>query len=125
MQGEQPELVTVGWAYGMPEASLALSLLESHGIRAFSQSWYMLTVDWTLSHALGGIALCVPASQRSAAMEILADFVPTRRRRPLWWLLVMVLIWGWAGFPPPPSGFALAGPRPAQTRTTAPLPEPA
>mgnify|MGYP000583428482 CR=1 FL=1 len=125
MQGEQPELVTVGWAYGMPETALALSLLESHGIRAFPQSWYMLTVDWTLSHALGGIALCVPASQRAAAAEILADCVPTRRRRPLWWLAVMVMIWAWVGFPPPPTGFVLAGPRPAQIRTATPLPDPA
>ena len=125
MEGEQPELVTVGWAYGMAEASLTLSYLEGHGVKAFPQSWYMLTVDWTLSHALGGIALCVPASQRGAALEILADFAPIRRKRSLWWLLVMVLIWGWAGFPPPPSGFALAGPRPTQSRPAEPLPEPA
>lgn len=125
MLGSQPGPVTVGWAYGMAEASLALSFLEGQGIKTFPQTWYMLTVDWSLSHALGGMELCVPASQRAAAETLLADFGPTRRRRPMWWLLIMVLIWAWASLPPPPTGFAVAVTRPAQTRGVAPLPQPA
>jgi hypothetical protein len=125
MQGEHPGLVTVGWAYGMPEAAMARALLESHGIMVFAQSWYTLTVHWHLSHAFGGIALCVPGSQRDAALEILADFVPARRKRGLWRLLVAVLVWVWLGFPPPPTGFILAGLRPAPARATTPLTGPA
>lgn len=119
MAQERCELVTVGWAYGMPEAALALSLLKSHGVRAFPQSWYTLTMHWHLTHALGGIALCVPASQRGVALEILADFEPTRRKRALWRILVMVLVWVWVALPPPPSSFVLAGPRPAPSRVAA------
>ena len=77
----KPELVTVGWAYGVAEAGLAISLLEASGIKVFPHCWYTATFQWHLTHALGGVELQVPAAQAENALDLLAGFQPTSRPR--------------------------------------------
>ncbi len=112
--------VTVGWAYGQAEAALAVALLGSAGIRAFPHTWSVATVQWHWTHALGGIALQVPADQAADAAELLADNPIVRRPRHwLWRLLVAavaVAVLFWVSIPPPPSGFFPAALRPASGR---------
>lgn len=118
------DLVTVGWAYGQADLALAAALLGSAGIRAFPHSWYMASVDWAKTHALGGIALQVPAEQAADALTLLDENPITRRPRSwLWRLLaaavsvaVLVLI----AIPPPSTGFFAAALRPAPARAATP-----
>jgi len=114
------DFVTVGWAYGQADAALAVALLGSAGIPAFPHTWYVASVQWHWTHALGGIALQVPAAQAADAIALLADNPIVRRPRHwLWRLLVAVaavMVLLWVGFPPPPSGFFPATQRPASGR---------
>jgi len=113
-------LVTVGWAYGQAEAGLAMALLGSAGIRVFADTWYLASMNWTLTHAFGGIALQVPASEAKEAAAILAEFPIARRPRPwsrrLLGGAVMLAVFLTLGFPPPPYGLHARRLRPAVSR---------
>ncbi|MEQ9607150.1 MAG: hypothetical protein RLN99_05725 [Kiloniellaceae bacterium] len=114
----QSELTTIGWAYGQAEAGLAMAMLGASGIRVVPHSYAMASVQWDLTHALGGIALQVPAGQAGDAAAILAGQSMMRRPR-TWWRRLLAAVAFIAVFlafnvPPPATGFytaALATPR--------------
>jgi len=120
----QRELVTVGWAYGPAEAALVTALLLASGITVFPHSWYLATIRWDWTHALGGIELKVPAGQADDARALLAQNPVARRPRHwLWHILVAVVavaVLYFVNIPPPASGFFFAG-RPAYARQQEPL----
>jgi hypothetical protein len=80
-------------------------------------------VQWHWTHALGGIALLVPADQAADAAELLAEFPITRR--PQSWLrrllagAVMAAVFLLVSVPPPPSGFFPTILRPVSGRLAA------
>lgn len=125
---QNSEMITVGRAYGTAEAALAMSMLEAYGIKVLPPSWYHMSVNWHLTHALGGIELRVPAAQTGDALEILAGFQVTSRPKSLLRrlfvasiaLIVLVL----TNFPPPPSGFFVAALRRVPPRSSAPATNP-
>jgi hypothetical protein len=109
MASVSDELVIVGWAYGLGEGAVVVSSLESAGIHVLAHSRQMVSVSWHLAHALGGVALCVPASQAAAAHQILAQIEPSSSGRTnVLRALLAVFVFLWFGVPPPPSGFFLA-----------------
>ena len=120
----QSELVTVGWAHGVSEAALVSALLGSSGIRVFPHTWYMASVRWDWTHALGGIELKVPASQAADAKALLNVCPILRRRRHwLWRLLVAIVAIGvlyLVNIPPPASGFFAASRRPVASPAAEP-----
>lgn len=120
---KQSELVTVGWAYGQAEAGLAMALLDAAGIEAFPHSWYTASVQWSLTHALGGIALLVPAGQAGEASDLLAAHPIARRPRSLLQRVltaaVAIAVLAWAGIPPPGTGLCAAALRPARAQVAA------
>ena len=68
-------LVTVGWYMHPFDAHIARGLLESEGIPAFLHSIHHASINWTITLALGGIRLQVPAGVADEAIEVLeADF---------------------------------------------------
>lgn len=116
------DLVTVGWAYGQPDASLAMAMLRSAGIPVYVQSYYTLSVAWHWTQAFGGMAVQVPASQAAAAAEILADFQGTSSRwRKLHYLFLALIVFFWIGLPPPSNGFCVNGRRPMHSGDSASL----
>jgi len=101
-----------------------MAMLRTAGIPVFAQSLHFLSVGWDHSHALGGIAIMVPASDADDASDILAGFRGTSSRwRGLYYLLLAVVIFLWVGVPPPSSGFSPAL-RPAASRATGPIAQP-
>ncbi|MGF1592014.1 MAG: hypothetical protein ACFCUW_01970 [Kiloniellaceae bacterium] len=120
----QSDLVTVGWAYGQAEAAVVSALLGGSGIRVFPHTWYVASVQWHWTHALGGIELKVPASQAADAAELLADCPVERRPRSWQWRLlvggVSLAVLFLCSLPPPASGFFIAG-RPGASRQQEPV----
>ncbi len=115
-----PNLTTVGHAYGVPEAAMAVALLESAGILVTEHPWHSLSIRWDLTHALGGIELQVPASQAKEAAAVLADFQPTAQpRKRLFRLLVCIAATFFLAVPPAASGFFAVAMRPGTTRNSA------
>ena len=111
-----PLLVTVGRAYGLSEAAVAVTMLESSGIRVFAHPWHTVTLLWHKTHALGGIELQVCASHVEQAAAVLAEFQMTPRpKNRLLLLVVGIFVLIAIGAPPPASGF-FAAVRPASTR---------
>lgn len=115
------DFVTVGWAYGQAEAALAMALLGSAGIRVFPHTWYVASVQWHWTHALGGIALRVSTDQAADAITLLTEYPitsrPRRWTRRLLAAAVFTAIFLLMGFPPPPSGlFTASSRRPAAER---------
>lgn len=117
---KQSELVTVGWAYGQWELGMAMALFEASGIRAFPHPWYTVSLQWSLTQALGGIALQVPAAQADEAVALLAAHPINRRPRPLLRRVltaaIAVVVFSAAGIPTPGSGLFVAASRPARIR---------
>lgn len=104
-----PNLITVGYAYGMPEAAMASALLESAGIMVFRHPWHTVCNVWDKAHAFGGIEIQVPASQAQDAAALLADFqLIARPRQRLFRLLVCIAATLMIAVPPPASGFYAA-----------------
>ncbi len=59
--------------YSTPaEAHVALSRLESAGIKAVVRDEFTVTLNWLYSDAIGGVKLEVPDDDETAAREILA-----------------------------------------------------
>lgn len=108
--------VTVAWVYDRCELALLLSLFEARGIWVVQVGAQHVSVDWTLTLALGGIALRVRAADAPAALALLAGLDRPAQRRAVFVesrlldvaLMVAMLIALW--LPPPaklPAHFAL------------------
>ncbi len=115
------DFATVGWAYGQAEAAQAMALLGAAGIKVFPDTWYFASLDWTKTHAFGGIALRVPTDQAADAIALLVEYPITPRprhwTRRLLAAAVFTAIFLLMGFPPPPSGlFTASSRRPAVER---------
>lgn len=55
------------------EAVIVCALLENAGIPASIDNWHHITMDWGAVHALGGVALRVPAALLDAARQTIID----------------------------------------------------
>ena len=76
------QLVTVATFLGPGEAHLARSRLEAEGIHAYLADEYMVTMDWLVSNAVGGVKLQVAESNVDHARRILATKAgPDERER--------------------------------------------
>lgn len=117
----QPDLVTVGWAYGATDVALALSILEAAQLHPLPRTGNMVRNAWDQAIALGGTELCVPAPEAALAEELLADLALSPARRFSWLrLLVALAIYYYAGLPPPASGFVAVRSQATAVRRIAP-----
>jgi hypothetical protein len=112
----QSNLITVGRAYGLADAACAMAVLRAAGIHVYPTNWYIFSMAWHLTHAIGGIELRVPASQALDASGILADFAAPTRPKSLqrrlangqFGLFALYV----AGYPLPASGYLAVTLRP-------------
>ena len=96
---------TAGWAYGVLDMALAVSLLESEGIYVLQHGYFHATNAPHYATALGGVELRVPLSQVDLARELLAGAEIIRTRESLWMRsLVAAAVFFLNGLPAPPSG---------------------
>lgn len=72
MRDEDPHVVIASYL-DAPSAYVAKGLLESEGIDAVLRDEHLVTANWMLSNALGGIRLSVPMSKSENAKTILAQ----------------------------------------------------
>jgi len=70
---EPAMLVTLTTYYDIPEAAVARSLLDQHGIPAFLFDDRLGRMSWLYLRALGGVRLMVPARDVATAASLLAD----------------------------------------------------
>ncbi|WP_340119062.1 hypothetical protein [Pelagibius sp. 7325] len=124
----QSELITIGWAYGQAEACLAMAMLGASGIRVMPHSYAMVSVQWDLTHALGGIALQVPAEQAANAAAILSGQSMMGRPGTLWRRLLatvaFIAVFLAFNVPPPAAGFYTVAPSAPRQRSSAADPIP-
>ena len=62
---------TVRVFYDRPEAAVAKSMLEAHGIFAVLPDWFLTTNAWHYTFAIQGIRLCVLDDDEPLAAELL------------------------------------------------------
>ena len=100
---------TVGWAFGMAEAALAVSVLNSAGIYVLLHSHYHASVALQYVTALGGVELRVPSSQAEDAIALLSE-ASFLRSNSSWWRVVLatVFVLFWFAIPVPPGGLFVA-----------------
>lgn len=55
------------------DAHIVRGLLEAQGIPAYVQDDQYITMNWMMSHALGGVKVTVPASFKAQALEVLKN----------------------------------------------------
>ncbi len=116
MKRPPPDFATVGWAYGMSEAALAVSVLEAAGVQVLPHTRHMASIAWHQTHALGGIELRVPASQAALASDVLASLQSDKpRRKSVASAILALVILAIVGIPPPASGFFAVRAAPAAT----------
>src|SRR5436305_8744629 len=58
---------------GLDEAVVARGLLEGEGIETFLQNANLISIDWPLSQATGGVRLAVAARDQERARELLTS----------------------------------------------------
>lgn len=111
MISQPSDFRTVGWAFGMTDAALAISMLESAGIYVLPHSHHHASVALHHVTALGGIELRVPASTADDAIALLSEvrFSNARSKR---WLVVLagLMVLFWVGIPAPPAGLFVKRP---------------
>lgn len=66
-----PSLKTVQVFYDLPEAVVAKSMLEAHGIFAVIPDWLHASNAWHYTFAIQGIRLCVLEDDEALALELL------------------------------------------------------
>lgn len=66
-------LAVVAVLYTPGESAVVLSRLQAAGIPAFADNWYIGTLAWHWTVALGGIRVLVPAAELAAASTLLAE----------------------------------------------------
>jgi hypothetical protein len=64
----ETDWVTVATFRDLAEAEMARVTLDAEGIRCYLADAEVIRLDWTLSMALGGIKLRVPAAERERAL---------------------------------------------------------
>jgi len=69
----QPRLVPVARFIDWTEANMALGLLRTNGIDAVLHDGNLVSIDWPLAMAIGGVRVMVPQHQAGAATDILRD----------------------------------------------------
>jgi hypothetical protein len=69
---DTPPLVVVAAFTNVHEANLALSVLDAAGINAMLDNEHVISMDWTLSNAVGGVRVLVGAEKADEARELLA-----------------------------------------------------
>lgn len=99
---------TVAYVYSHPQLAVLLSLFEDARIWVVPVAYQHVTVQWSWTLALGGVALRVHASDAEAARDLLAGLDPVPALRPLFSenrFLEIVLIVGLflVGFLAPPA----------------------
>jgi len=77
---EEDPLVVVAAYMDLPAAYVAKGLLESEGIRAVLRDEHLVTANWMLSNAIGGIRLEVPQSRLADARALLAQVAEGERQ---------------------------------------------
>jgi len=65
--------VTVASCSTSPEAHAIRCHLEAAGITVFLADEFLVTMDWLLSNAVGGIKVQVPESEAERARQVLAE----------------------------------------------------
>ncbi len=67
------DLATVRLFDDPMQAHLARCLLENAGIQAFVHDEHIVSLNRLFSQAVGGVKLKVPVTEKSAALQVLAD----------------------------------------------------
>jgi hypothetical protein len=73
MSGPSDRLETIAYVYSQPELAVLLSLLEDEDIRVTPVGRGHISVDWTITVALGGVELRVHAADAARARARLAE----------------------------------------------------
>ncbi len=74
-------LVTVGVFQFVAEAELMQSSLEDQGIPAYLANEHIISMDWLLSAAVGGVKLQVAREDAEEATRIVNEFQSKQRNR--------------------------------------------
>jgi hypothetical protein len=77
------ELVTVGVFQFVAEAELMQSTLEAQGIQAYLANEHIISMDWLLSAAVGGVQLQVAQADAATAEQIVREFQCKHKNRAL------------------------------------------
>lgn len=80
MPTDEDPLVVVAAYMDLPAAYVAKGLLQSEGIDAVLRDEHLVTANWMLSNAVGGIRLAVPQSQLEDATALLAQVAQGERQ---------------------------------------------
>lgn len=67
------KLITIAQYRDLPQAGLAKSLLESHGLTCFLDNQFTVGVNWLYSTAVGGVKLKVFETDFAQAKQILQE----------------------------------------------------
>lgn len=99
---------TVACVYSQPQLALLLSRFEHEGIGVAPVGYHHATAQWSITLALGGIALRVHESDADAARCLLATLDPTPVHQPIfsdnrWLEIVLILGLFLMGFFAPPA----------------------
>ena len=69
----EKKLVTI-WRFSLAiQADLAQCVLGNHGIQAYVSDANIVSMDWLIGNAVGGVKLDVAAEDAPAALQILAQ----------------------------------------------------
>jgi len=105
MISQPSDFRTVGWAFGMADAALAVSMLDSAGIYVLPHCYHHASVSLHHVTALGGVELRVPTSSADDAIAILGDVSFSNAHASRWLgVLAGLMVLFWVGIPAPPGG---------------------
>lgn len=69
---DSPDLVVVAAFTNVHEAQFAQGVLDAAGIDAVLDNEHVISMDWALSNAVGGVKVLVPEDRLEEARQILA-----------------------------------------------------
>lgn len=109
MEGPNDRLVTIATGYGMAETAVTCSFLRAYGIHTTVPAAHIVSVNWHLTMAFGGMEIRVPEWQRHDA-ELLLDSIEVLHeadeKSPRSWMvkIAAIVVFMFFSVPPPAEG---------------------
>ncbi|MGE8585034.1 MAG: hypothetical protein ACN6O9_19910 [Agrobacterium tumefaciens] len=109
MERPSDRLVTIATGYGMAETAVTCSFLRAYGIHTTVPSAHIVSVNWHLTVAFGGMEIRVPEWQRHEA-RLLLDSIDASHKvdepslRSWMGKIVAIVVFFFFSVPPPAKG---------------------
>lgn len=109
MERPNDRLVTIATGYGMAETAVTCSFLRAYGIHTTIPSAHIVSVNWHLTVAFGGMEIQVPERQRQDA-KLLLDSIDASHKAdeasPRSWMvkIAAIIVFFFFSVPPPAKG---------------------